>query len=38
MTGGTGILLIAGIATIALLGVVGMTVTYKRRSDKSDEN
>ena len=38
MTGGTGILLIGGIATIALLGVAGMTITYKRRSAASDEN
>ena len=38
MTGGTGIILIAGIATIALLGVAGMTLTYKRRSASSDEN
>ena len=37
MTGGTGILLIGGIATIALLGVAGMTITYKRRSNKGDE-
>ena len=37
MTGGTGILTIAGIAFVALLGVAGMTITYKRRSNKGDE-
>lgn len=38
MTGGTGIVVIAGIATIATLSVAGMAITYKRRSNKGDEN
>jgi len=38
MTGGTGIVVIAGIAIIATLSVAGMTIAYKRRSTENDEN
>lgn len=38
ITGGKGILTIAGIAFVAILAVAGLTVAYKRRSNKGNEN
>ena len=38
ITGGKGILTIAAIAFVAILAVAGLTVAYKRRSNKGNEN